>query len=145
MVRDYEMVLVFDSQLSEEDLESKSKRYQDSLTQKNARIAGVDHWGVRKLAYEIGRHQQGNYFVFRFQSESTVISELERTCRLDESVLRHLIVVVDHPVESLPDEEAENKVLLGSKKEEEKTVMEGEGVKEKDEKLEVDDHVEEEL
>ena len=125
MVKDYEMVLIVDSQLPEEDVEGTSKRYQDFLAQKDARIVDVDRWGVRKLAYEIGNHQQGSYAIFRFQAESTVISELDRTCRLDESVLRHLIVLSEQAAEPPPDEAAEAEAPLESEGEEEKTGGDG--------------------
>ncbi len=148
MVKDYEMVLIVDSQLPEEEVEGTSKRYQDFLTQNDATIGDVDRWGVRKLAYEIGNHQQGSYIIFRFQAESAVISELDRTCRLDESVLRHLIVLFEQVVEPPPDEAAEAEAPPESKGEEEKTGGdEGEAgeANEEGENLEEADQVEEEV
>lgn len=149
MVKDYEMVLIVNSQLPEEEVEGASKRVQDLLTQKDATIGDVDRWGVRKLAYKIGNHQQGSYTIFRFQAEPTVISELDRTCRLDESVLRHLIVLSEQVPEPPPDEAAEAEAPPESEGEEEETggaeADEADEADEAEEDLEEADPVEEEV
>ena len=53
----------------------------------------VTHWGKRKLAYPIGRKEQGVYVILRYQTEPERLTELERLARIDEQVLRHLTVV----------------------------------------------------
>ena len=95
MRKDYEIALIFNSQIPEEAVESALKRYEDFLGTQNAEVVQVVRWGVRKLAYEIARHQQGMYVFIQFQAEPGVVAELDRFCRLDESVLRYMIVVVE--------------------------------------------------
>ena len=105
MPRDYEITLILNSQLPEDGAEQTVKRYQDFLTSQNARVVNLLSWGMRKLAYEIAKHQQGIYHIIQFQAEPGVTAELDRLCRLDESVLRHMIVLAQEAFEPEPAEE----------------------------------------
>ena len=94
MLRAYELALILNSQLPEEGVEEAVKRYEDVLA-KDAEVTNVDRWGVRRLAYEVSKHQQGFYAFIQFQGDPEILLELDRSCRLDEAVLRHMIVVVE--------------------------------------------------
>lgn len=102
MSREYEMALIVDSQ---EDADGTVKRYESLLTDYGATVVNVDRWGVRKLAYEIQKRQQGDYTFFHFEADPDAIADVDRACRLDEAILRHLILQTEipHP----PVEEAE--------------------------------------
>ncbi len=97
MSRDYELALIVDSQLPEGGVEETIKRYEDFLTGQDATVVNVDRWGMRKLAYEIRKHQQAVYTFVQFQAEPGMLPELDRACKLDESVLRHMVVLVEAP------------------------------------------------
>jgi len=92
MSKDYELTLIVDSQLVEGNADEVVKRYESLLGERGATVVQVDRWGIRKLAYEIRKRQQGDYTLFQFQAEPGAIAEIERACRLDESLLRHLII-----------------------------------------------------
>jgi small subunit ribosomal protein S6 len=104
MARSYELTLVISSQVSEDATQEAVQRYQEFLTGQGATVVNVDQLGVRKLAYEIARQQQGFYTFIQFESETDVIPELDRICKLDESLLRHLVVVVEEGFEPEPAE-----------------------------------------
>lgn len=97
MSRDYEMALIVDTQ---ENADETVKRY-ESLIAEHGTVVNVDRWGVRRLAYEIQKRQQGDYTFFLFQADPGAIASVDRACRLDEAVLRHLIL----QTEILPQEE----------------------------------------
>jgi len=46
----------------------------------------------RRLAYEVAHHRDGQYGVVEFSLPTTQARELERTIRLTEDILRHLVV-----------------------------------------------------
>ena len=104
MPRSYEMTLVLNSQLEDGGVDGAVKRYVDFLESQDAKIVNVDRWGVRKLAYKIGRHQQGDYSIIQFVAEPGVVAELDRLCRLDESVMRQMVTYVEEGYE-IPGEE----------------------------------------
>ena len=95
MSREYEIVYIFDSALEEPQVNEHLDRFHALL--KNADnldpISGVNHWGKRTLAYPIKKREQGYYVVVRFETDTTLLPEFERVIKLEENVLRHLIVV----------------------------------------------------
>jgi small subunit ribosomal protein S6 len=95
MARQYEIVYIFDSSLEETQVNERLERFHQLLTSpENANpVIAVNHWGKRTLAYPIKKKEVGYYVVAQFDTESTALPEFERALRLDDSVLRYLIVV----------------------------------------------------
>lgn len=97
MARPYETVLIFDSALEEGQLEEKLDRFRNILHPDDAgEPVSVVLWGKRKLAYPIGKKEQGIYAILRYNAEVPALTEFERIAKLDEQVLRLLTIV--HPV-----------------------------------------------
>jgi small subunit ribosomal protein S6 len=57
----------------------------------------LSHWGKRTLAYPINRHETGYYVIAKLETAPTALPEFERAVKLDEGVLRFLIVVNEGP------------------------------------------------
>jgi len=93
MQRIYEMVVVLDPQLEDEGREAAIGRIKDFLSARGGEVLSVEHWGVRRLAYEIRKRRQGYYILFFFRADGSIIPEFERNLHMDDAVLRHLIVV----------------------------------------------------
>jgi small subunit ribosomal protein S6 len=92
-VRDYEIVYIFDSALAEEAVNQKLERFHALLTQDGGEVTATDHWGRRQLAYPIGKKEAGYYVVVQFRATAESLPEFERLLKLDEELLRHLIVI----------------------------------------------------
>lgn len=92
--RKYELVVVLDPLQTEEQQNALLGKIEGTLTKNNATIEKRDAWGKRRLAYEINNRREGFYSVITFDGDSTgtVLAEVDRTCRLEEGVLRHLCV-----------------------------------------------------
>ena len=91
-MREFETTFVVQPEISDEACTDLCGRLDAILEGKGARRVMLDDWGKRKLAYEIQRFQKGHYFVLYYLDKGTVVSELERMLRLEESVLRFLTV-----------------------------------------------------
>ena len=93
--RRYEVVYIFDSALDEPQVNQRLERFHALLRTPACPepVSDVNHWGKRTLAYPIKRRESGYYVVVKFEAEPTVLAEFERAIKLDESVLRHLIVI----------------------------------------------------
>ncbi|HWP38399.1 MAG TPA: 30S ribosomal protein S6 [Gemmatimonadales bacterium] len=96
MTRKYEVVYIFDSTLDEAQVNERLQRFHALLppsTDGESGIASLEHWGKRTLAYPIKRRDTGYYVVAKVTTNPTALPEFERAIRLDESVLRHLVVI----------------------------------------------------
>jgi len=92
-VRDYEVVYVFAPTIGEDAIREKLDRYHRRLTEAGGEITAVDFWGARPLAYPIRKKETGIYVVVHFRADPTALPEYERLLKLDEDLLRYLIVL----------------------------------------------------
>lgn len=111
MMRRYETVYIFDSALEEPAINEKLQRFQGLLTHEGkGSVGNTNHWGKRTLAYPIKKRDTGYYVIANFAATPTQLPEFERAIKLDEGVLRHLVVVNEHdyaPVRDATDRSAE--------------------------------------
>lgn len=113
MTRDYEVVYVFDSALEEPQINERLERFHALLTgpESPEPITAISHWGRRTLAYLIDGKDTGYYVVVQFRTEPTLLGELERAIKLDEGVMRYLIVLNEGlaPVGAVPNSDDEQR------------------------------------
>ena len=93
MTRQYEVVYIFDSALEEAAINERLARFHALIQVPEAEAPQVNHWGQRSLAYPIKKHETGYYVVAKFDAEPTALPEFERAIKLDEGVMRFLVVV----------------------------------------------------
>ncbi len=92
-MRLYETVYIFDAVLDETAINLKLEGYHKLVTGKSGEVTAVDHWGARQLAYPIEKKKTGYYVVSQFTGDPTALPEFERALKLDESLLRYLVVL----------------------------------------------------
>jgi small subunit ribosomal protein S6 len=94
MIREYETTFIVDSLLQEDQINATIERTKSFIEKNGGKIKHIDRWGKRRLAYEIAKKQYGYYIYMRFQSEGSLIKDLEHNYKLDDAILRHLTVLV---------------------------------------------------
>src|SRR6266705_580406 len=93
MSRRYETVYNFDSALDEPAMNEILNRLHALLTQEGkGTLTNVSHWGKRTMAYKINKKETGYYVVAEFAATGDLLPEYERAVKLDEGVLRFLVV-----------------------------------------------------
>ena len=95
MARRYEVVYIFDSALEEAQVNEHLERLHAVL--KTAEhpdpIRQVNQRGKRTLAYHVKGREVGYYVVVQFETAAPQLTEFERLVKLDDAVLRHLVVI----------------------------------------------------
>ncbi len=104
-VRNYELTYILDPELSEEEIETLTTRFESYLEEGNGTITRKEEWGPRRLAYPINHKREGRYYHIKFSMDSRNVKEFERNLLLAEGLIRELIVRLDTPVESPSVEE----------------------------------------
>lgn len=97
MTRPYEVVYIFDAALEDETIAAKLTQFHAMIAVEGAEAPVLDVWGRRTLAYPIQKRETGYYVVANFDTDPTLLPEYERALRLDEAVLRYLVVLNDVP------------------------------------------------
>ncbi|HZI22492.1 MAG TPA: 30S ribosomal protein S6 [Gemmatimonadales bacterium] len=94
MARRYETVYIFDPALEEPAIGEKLERFHALLTKDGqGTVSNVAQWGKRSLAFPIKKKDTGYYVVAQFETAASLLPEYERAVKLDEGVLRFLVVV----------------------------------------------------
>ncbi|MBN1859454.1 30S ribosomal protein S6 [Candidatus Bipolaricaulota bacterium] len=91
-MRDYEIVYVLKSDLSEEDRTAKIARIHALITDNGGEIGKTEEWGKRVLAYEIKHNKEGYYGLAEFQLEPSAVEQIKDRLNIDEQILRYQIV-----------------------------------------------------
>ncbi len=97
-MRTYELVLVYDPRVADDEVMSLSGEVRNLLTAKGGvTITKTDVWGRRRLAYEIEDVNEGKYVVIYFAAEDgkAPIGEVERRLQQNDRVLRFLTTRTD--------------------------------------------------
>jgi small subunit ribosomal protein S6 len=94
-MRLYEVVYILDPALLEDAVTAKLEKFHALATSQGGEVTAVDHWGVRQFAYPIKKLGSGYYIVAQFTAASDALPEFERLLKLDEEVIRYLLVLND--------------------------------------------------
>lgn len=88
----YETMFIIKPTLVEEEIKQKIDFYKDVITKNGGSIETCLDMGMRNLAYEIKKHKRGYYFVIYFTTKPESILELERLYRINEDILRFIVI-----------------------------------------------------
>ena len=91
----YEMMFIVRPDMEEAEIRKTAENMKKVLTDANAKIVEEKAMGQRELAYEINKFSTGYYFLFVVEANSEAEKEFNRVARINESLLRHLIVRVE--------------------------------------------------
>lgn len=91
-MRDYELLLVINPEVGEENLPTVLERVNKYVTDRGGEVIKTDPWGRRRLAYPIRRFLEGQYVLTNLKVEPRRVAEIEANLRLQEDVLRHMMV-----------------------------------------------------
>ncbi len=95
----YETMLVTSAKLDEEAAAALMGKF-TSLIEANGTIDAVEEWGKRRLAYPIGKEEEGVYTLIHFTSGADFPAELDRVYKITDGVMRTLIIVKDEVMEN---------------------------------------------
>ncbi len=98
MLREYEFTFVTKLDTPDGDAQYLAG-YEDILTVDGGEILRKDEWGTKRLAYPIKKNFKGRYVHYKLASLPKNIAESERLLRIDDNVLRHLVVKVSDRVD----------------------------------------------
>ena len=94
-MRTYELVFIAQPDLEEEGVNALMERVQQVMVENGGEIQKAEHMGRRRLAYPIDKRTEGHYVLIHASLDGAAMTELERSLKLSEDVIRHLLVRLD--------------------------------------------------
>ena len=111
MKQDYELMLVLNPALSREEDTEARERVREIISSSGGTISTEDVWGTRRLAYSIKKagqtYMEGVYYLFKFDLEPDMVTDVQRPLLLSEQVLRHMVVRSTQPRKEAVEVEVE--------------------------------------
>jgi small subunit ribosomal protein S6 len=91
-MRNYEAMIILQPDLEEEARNALVEKFKPFIVKTGGEVTDVNHWGTRRLAYEINDFRDGYYLLAKFAGEGAGIGELERNLKITDGVLRYLVI-----------------------------------------------------
>lgn len=91
-MKSYELTVVVNPELAKDKQEGIIAGLKKQIEAVDGRIDKVDDWGKKELAYPIAGFSDGAYFFMLFSIPPQELVNLEKNVRLNDNVIRHLIV-----------------------------------------------------
>jgi small subunit ribosomal protein S6 len=100
MNRNYEVMFIVRPDMVEEDLNKLISTLESSVTSAGG-TAKSEVWGKRRLAYKVGRFNDGIFVLMLIDAAGAVVHEVERRLRVTEQVIKFLTVRTDEELKRL--------------------------------------------
>ena len=88
----YEIMFIVKATLDETALGNITKEVQSLINDGNSKVIEFKDMGRKKLAYPINKEISGFYYLINAEASNEVIQEFDRKLRINENILRHLIL-----------------------------------------------------
>lgn len=120
----YEIAVLYHPDL-EIDLEKATSKVEKIFTDNGGKVANVDNWGKRKMAYPIKKNESAVYVFYTVELPAESVRKIESTMNITDEVIRFLIVRPDlkkiAKAEAARAEKAKRAEARGKTEDDEKT------------------------
>ena len=95
-MKKYEIMFIVQPNLESEVLKKTVSDLEKIFTNNKATVTLSKELGQKELAYEIKKYKSGYYYLYNIEAENDkAIKEFDRIARINENVIRHLIINLD--------------------------------------------------
>ncbi len=91
----YEHVFLARQDISQAQVDALTKEYSDVITEAGGKIAKVEYWGVKTLAFKIKKNRKAHYSLMNIEAPPSAVAEMERRMGLSPDVIRFITIRVD--------------------------------------------------
>jgi small subunit ribosomal protein S6 len=90
----YEHIFISRQDLSQAQAEGLIEHFSLILMENGGKVLAHEYWGLKTMAYKINKNRKGHYVLFKSDSTSEAVHEMERLMRLHEDVMRVMTIKV---------------------------------------------------
>jgi small subunit ribosomal protein S6 len=100
-MRIYEELFIVRPDATEEEVDPLIEQMKHVITNAGGVIEKAEKWGMRKLAYRVAKHAEGQYILIVFNAKADTVKELERRLRVSDMVIKFLTVRIDEKLKRI--------------------------------------------
>ncbi len=121
-MRYYETLYIVNPNLENEALDQTMGEIGTELEKTKSKLINHRVWGKKRLAYQIDKQKYGSYILLQFEGgDQDQMNEFNTWMKLNNTVLRHMTVILDEKpevyVEEVKEEPAADKTTEGAAEE----------------------------
>ena len=90
----YEHIFICRQDLTSAQAETIAEEFKGTLIDNGGKVIGTEYWGLRSIAYRMNKNRKGHYFMFKSESNSKAVAEMERLMNIHEDIMRFLTIKV---------------------------------------------------
>ena len=95
----YEHVFIFRQDLTSVQAETLAQEFKGTLTENGGKVIESEYWGLRSIAYRMNKNRKGHYFMFKSNSDTKAVAEMERLMNIHEDIMRFLTIKVKEHID----------------------------------------------
>jgi len=99
LLREYEFTVITRNDLADADRAKALEKYETLFQKEGGEFIVKDEWGSRKMAFPMKKQYRGFYTHYDMTCHSDSLKEAERLLRIDENVLRYLLIKTNDKVD----------------------------------------------
>jgi small subunit ribosomal protein S6 len=95
-MNNYELTLIVDGKSGAIKKKKVTETLEKTLVIFKGKITASSDWGVKEMAYKIGKSETGLYLHFELELDGKGIKALNEKLRTDPEILRYLVIKKDN-------------------------------------------------
>ena len=100
-MRIYEELFIVRPDATDEEIDPVVEQLKHVITEAGGTVDKTEKWGVRKLAYRVMKHSEGQYILLQFTAKPDTVKEVERRLRVADLVMKYLTVRIDEKLKRI--------------------------------------------
>ena len=88
----YETVFIIKPELPDDKVNEVLEKIKGIISSCDGNVVLTDSWGRRRLAYNIGKNKEGNYFLLQFSAAPEITGELDKYFKTSDNIIRHMVI-----------------------------------------------------
>ena len=90
----YEHTIIAKQDVSPSQIKQLIEKYSKIVEKLDGDLVKTENWGLLNLSYIINKNKKGNYIHFKIKGQSKIISELEKSEKIDKNLLKYMTIRV---------------------------------------------------
>jgi len=100
-MRIYEELFIVRPDATDEEIDPFIEQMKTIVTSAGGTVDKTEKWGVRKLAYRVGKREEGYYILLQVTSDPDAVKEVERRMRVSDLVMKSITVRIDERLKKI--------------------------------------------
>ena len=88
----YEHTLIAKQNLSQKDVDSIEKKYENLINENSGKVLKIEKWGLLNFKRKIKNYTKGYFLHFKIKGEQKTLEEIKSKTKLDGNIVRFLTV-----------------------------------------------------